>query len=245
LYAGIVGDVLQTRHDRCLSSNMEGNVKRYATIAVLMGVAMLAQVSTASAQRWGRGATPQSGVCFYENINFGGRYFCTRVGQSTASVPPGMNDKISSVRVFGRAAVTVYRDPSFRGQSRFIDSNASDLRGLGFNDRISSYTVDAGRRGNRNRTANNGAYRAAPNRGRVATTGSQRSRQDAESLVRQSYRSVLGRDPDPSGLSSWTDQVVQNNWTQQDLENALRQSDEYRQRNNGNGNGVTRGDRRR
>jgi hypothetical protein len=46
--------------------------------------------------------------------------------------------------------------------------------------------------------------------------------------VRRSYRSVLGRDPDASGLRSWTEQVMNNNWTQRDLENALRQSDEYR-----------------
>jgi hypothetical protein len=52
---------------------------------------------------------------------------------------------------------------------------------------------------------------------------------DAEQIVRRSYRSVLGRDPDASGLRSWTEQVVNNNWTQRDLENALRQSDEYRE----------------
>jgi hypothetical protein len=217
-------------------------MKRYTTIAILMGAAILAQVSTASAQRWGRGATPQSGVCFYEDINFGGRYFCTPAGQSTTAVPSGMNDKISSVRVFGNAAVTLYGDPSFRGQSKFIDSNATDLRGLGFNDRISSYTVDAGRRGyNGNGTVNNGAYGNARNRGQVGTNGTRWNYRDAESVVRRSYHSVLGRDPDPSGLSSWTDQVVRNNWTQRDLENALRQSDEYRAlRNNGNGNGARR-----
>ena len=104
---------------------------------------------------------------------------------------------------------------------------------MGFNDRISSYSVDAGRRGyNRN---GNGVAR-----------GTRWNYREAESVVRQSYRSVLGRDPDPSGLSSWTDQVVRNNWTQRDLENALRQSDEYRAlRNNGNGNGEPRRNRRR
>jgi hypothetical protein len=54
------------------------------------------------------------------------------------------------------------------------------------------------------------------------------SYRDAEQIVRRSYRSVLGRDPDPSGLRNWTEQVVDNNWNQQDLERALRQSDEYR-----------------
>ena len=36
-------------------------MKRYTTIAMLMGAALLAQVSTASAQRWGREATPRAG----------------------------------------------------------------------------------------------------------------------------------------------------------------------------------------
>jgi hypothetical protein len=221
-------------------------MKRYTTIAVFVSTAILAQVSTVAAQRWGRGATPQSGVCFYEDINFGGRYFCTPAGQSTTSVPSGMNDTISSVRVFGNAAVTLYRDPSFRGQSKSIDSNATDLRGLGFNDRISSYSVDARRVYNRNGTVNDGVYGPPRNRGQIGTNGTRWNYREAESVVRQSYHSVLGRDPDPSGLSSWTDQVVRNNWTQRDLENALRQSNEYRAlRNNGNGNGVARGHRRR
>jgi len=222
-------------------------MKRYTTIAVLMGAALLAQVSTASAQRWGRGATPQSGVCFYEDINFGGRYFCTPVGQTTTSVPSGMNDRISSVRVFGNAAVTLYRDPNFRGQSRLIDSNAPDLRGLGFNDLISSYSVDPGRRGyDRNGAVDNGPFGNARNQGRVGTNGTRWNYREAESVVRRSYRSVLGREPDASGLSSWTDQVVRNNWTQQDLENALRQSDEYRAlHDNGNGDGSRRANRRR
>jgi hypothetical protein len=93
-------------------------MKRYTTIAMLMGAALLAQVSTASAQRWGREATPRAGVCFYEDINFNGRYFCSPVGSVTEGVPSGMNDRISSVRVFGNAVATVYRDPNLRGQAK-------------------------------------------------------------------------------------------------------------------------------
>ena len=220
-------------------------MRRYSTIALLVGAGLLVQASTASAQRWGRGPTPRSGVCFYEDVNFRGRYFCTAAGQSTTAVPRGMNDRISSVRVFGRAAVTVYGDSSFRGQARLIDSSASDLRGLGFNDRISSYTVDEGRRGYyRNRAVNDRDYDFSRNRGAIGTSGRD-NYQDAESIVRQSYRAVLGRDPDPSGLASWTDQVIRNNWTAQDLENALRQSDEYRLRNNGDINGAPGRNRRR
>jgi Peptidase inhibitor family I36/Domain of unknown function (DUF4214) len=196
------------------------------TTALVLGSACPTDVAPAYAQRWGREATPRSGICFYEDINYGGRYFCSPVGASTSRVSSGNNDEISSIRIFGDAVATVYRDPNFRGQARVIDSNVSDLRSLGFNDRISSYQVDSAR-GNWSRDA-----RRSPNvpYGRTVQPNESRwSYRDAEQIVRRSYRSVLGRDPDPSGLRSWTEQVINNNWTQRDLEYALRQSDEYRE----------------
>jgi hypothetical protein len=196
------------------------------TTALVLGASSLMVAAPAHAQRWGREATPRAGVCFYENINFGGRYFCSPAGTSTSQLSSVNNDEISSVRIFGDAAVTVYRDPNFRGQSRVIDANLNDLRSLGFNDRISSYQVDFGR-GYSSRDARrypNGQY------GRnVQPNTSRWSYRDAEQMVRRSYRSVLEREADPAGLRSWTEQVIDNNWTQRDLENALRQSDEYRQ----------------
>ena len=88
-------------------------------------------------------------MCFYRDINFGGQYFCASVGDTTEQVPPGMNDQISSIRVFGNAEVTVFRDRSFQGQSRRFDSDVRDLRDAKLNDRISSFRV--GRRGSYNR----------------------------------------------------------------------------------------------
>src|SRR5215510_15824735 len=207
------------------------------TTALVLGAACLINVAPAYAQRWGREATPRSGVCFYEDINYGGRYFCSSAGASESRVSSGNNDEISSIRIFGDAVATVYRDPNFRGQSRVVNSSVSDLRSFGFNDRISSFQVDSGR-GNWSRDTRqypNGQYgrdtRQYPNGqyGRTVQPNASRwSYRDAEQVVQRSYRSVLGRDPDPSGLRSWTEQVINNNWTQRDLENALRQSDEYR-----------------
>jgi hypothetical protein len=206
-------------------------MKRYTTIAMFVGAALLTFVPTASAQRWGRGATPRSGVCFYEDINFGGRYFCSPAGSTTSSVPSGMNDRVSSVRVFGNAVVTLYRDPNLRGQAKTVDYDVPDMRREGFNDRVSSYVVDAGRFG----AARNGNVRG----------GSAWTYREAEAIVRRSYRSVLGRNPDPQGLRSWTDQVMRNNWSERDLEYALRQSDEYRALRGGNGVSGTAVPRRR
>jgi hypothetical protein len=205
---------------------------RRMTTAVVVSAAVLIGVAPAYAQRWGRGATPRSGVCFYEDINFGGRYFCSAAGESTSRVSSGNNDEISSIRIFGDAVATVFRDPNFRGQSRVFNSSVSDLRSFGFNDRISSYEVASGR-GNWSRDTrqypNARQYPNFPNERTVQPNVSRWSYRDAEQMVRRSYHSVLGRDPDPSGLRNWTEQVMNNNWTQRDLENALRQSDEYRQ----------------
>jgi hypothetical protein len=202
------------------------------TTALVLGAACLINVAPAYAQRWGRGATPRSGVCFYEDINYGGRYFCSAVGESTPRVSSGNNDEISSIRIFGDAVATVFRDPNFRGQSRVFNSSVSDLRSFGFNDRISSYEVDSGR-GNWARDTrqypNARQYPNFPNDRTVQPNASRWSYRDAQQMVRRSYQSVLGRDPDPAGLRNWTEEVMNNNWTQRDLENALRQSDEYRQ----------------
>ena len=210
-------------------------MRRSLTLGLVLGAAFVTNIAPAYAQRWGREATPRAGVCFYEDINYGGRYFCSPVGGTSTDVPSAINDRISSVRVFGNSEVTVYRDSNLRGQSRVIDSNLSDLRSLGFNDRVSSYVVESYRANSSRavpRYGNNVPYGADVPYGTVQQPRANRwTYREAESIVRRSYRSVLGRDPDPAGLQSWTRQVINSNWTQQDLEYALRQSDEYRQLN--------------
>jgi hypothetical protein len=207
-------------------------MRRFVMLGLVLGATVFINISPAYAQRWGRAATPRAGACFYEDINYNGRYFCSSIGETSANVPSGINDRISSIRLFGNAIVTVYRDPNLRGQSRLVNADLNDLRSLGFNDRISSYVVDTYRGNNSGRAVprNNGAYGSNVPYGTVQQpNGSRWNYRAAENMVRRSYNDVLGRDPDPSGLQSWTQTVVNNNWTQQDLENALRQSPEYRE----------------
>jgi hypothetical protein len=124
------------------------------TRVFLATVALLTIAASASAQiRWGREAVPRSGACFYEDAGFRGRYFCARPGDRLSSIPEGMGDHISSIRTFGEAEVTVFRDRSFRGDSaRFFD-DIVNLRNQGWNDTISSILVSrraiawGGRRG--------------------------------------------------------------------------------------------------
>jgi Peptidase inhibitor family I36/Beta/Gamma crystallin len=118
------------------------------SIVCVIGLFCLFRAEAASAQpRWGRERLPQAGACFYEDINYGGRYFCVRPGERLGSLPPGMGDKISSLRLVGSAEVTVFRDSNMRGRSARFSSDVRDLRREGWNDQISSIDVGSGDRG--------------------------------------------------------------------------------------------------
>ena len=104
----------------------------------------------ASAQVWGHGDRPRDGACFYRDYNFRGDYFCVRAGERLSSVPPGFNDRIRSIRVFGDAGVRVFNDVNFRGVHSLL--RGDDARNLheirvpddpskNWADRISSIAV--------------------------------------------------------------------------------------------------------
>ena len=109
------------------------NASVWAMCALLVGSA------DAAAQMQGRSAPPRNGVCFYEDINYGGEYFCTNTETATGLLE--MNDRISSIRVFGNAEVTVYQDRNFAGRSQTFTGDVRDLRSGGWNDTITSFRV--------------------------------------------------------------------------------------------------------
>jgi hypothetical protein len=116
------------------------------SVAVLMGLSALCLAQSAFAQpRWGRERMPNQGACFYEDADFRGRYFCVRPGDRLSSIPTGMGDKISSVRVLGSSEVTVFRDSNMRGRSARFISDVRNLKSEGWNDQISSMDVANGR----------------------------------------------------------------------------------------------------
>jgi Peptidase inhibitor family I36 len=119
-------------------------------VVFAIGLSSLYGATAASAQaRWGRERMPQRGACFYEDRNFGGRYFCVRPGEDLRSLPSGMGDRVSSIRLLGASEVTVFKDSDMRGRSAFFARDVSDLRSGGWNDQISSVAVS---------TSNTGAY---------------------------------------------------------------------------------------
>src|SRR5258705_5817024 len=87
--------------NRPVSPDLTGGfMRRSLTLGLVLGAAFVTNIAPAYAQRWGREATPRAGVCFYEDINYGGRYFCLPVGGTNADVPSAVHEPVSSVRVF-------------------------------------------------------------------------------------------------------------------------------------------------
>lgn len=71
-------------------------------------------------------------------------------------------------------------------------------------------------------------------RGRQRGAGSYGSnaaitREQAQAVVRSAYQNVLGREPDP-GSAGYVERVFNDHWSQQQVENELRNSVEYRQK---------------
>jgi hypothetical protein len=95
-----------------------------ALMAVGVGI-VLALPAVANAQRWGRERFPQSGACFFNDSNYRGEYFCVAAGANVGAVPDDMNDRISSVRIFGRAAVTVFDSWFCGGSAVFVATSGT------------------------------------------------------------------------------------------------------------------------
>lgn len=175
-------------------------------------VALLLAATPARAQRWGHGDRPRDGVCFYEDRDFRGDYFCVDTGDSVSSLPKGMNDKISSIQVFGRAEATVFRDVRYQGNSARFGFDVPDLRREGWNDTISSIRV----RSTSDERGSSNDRRPSPG--------------DADAIVRRSYRDLLGRDPDAAGLRQYRARILDDGWTEEAVRDDIRKSPEYRQK---------------
>jgi hypothetical protein len=81
-------------------------------------------------------------ICVYEDVNYGGRSQCWSADEEERNLQGrGWNDRISSIRVFGRARVEVYRDADYRGQRLRLDRDAPDLGAINWSDQISSFQV--------------------------------------------------------------------------------------------------------
>jgi hypothetical protein len=187
------------------------------TLVAAVVLVSCASATTAWAQRWGRPQTPANGACFYKDANYVGDYFCVGAGDDYSSIPNGLNDGISSIRIFGRAQVVVYKDHRFKGKSERFDRDVRNLREEGWNDRISSLRVDGHGHG-----GGGGYYPGRPPGGGYG---------NVDAVIRRAYRDILDREPDQQGLRLYRSRMLDDGWSERQVRDALRSSPEYRQQN--------------
>src|SRR5262245_23927291 len=185
---------------------------RLTTAGVAIGV-LIASAAAASDQKWGYGPTPRSGACFYKDKDFNGDYFCARSGESIREMSDGMNNKISSIRMFGGVEVLIYQDSKFEGRSGRYNYDVRDLKREGWNNLISSFRVRGGSYG--------GGYPGGPEGGY----------NNPDAIVRRAYQDILNREPDQQGLRQYRSRIIDDGWTEADVREALRNSPEYKQQN--------------
>jgi len=90
-----------------------------------------------------------AGACFYKDINYSGEYFCMRRGESYPNLPPGYNDRISSIKVMHGSEITLYNDSNFGGRRGITRRDIPNLKGWRtaddptrtWNDRVSAIQV--------------------------------------------------------------------------------------------------------
>jgi hypothetical protein len=83
------------------------------------------------------------GICVYEFADYRGRSECWPAGEDVINLNrfENWNDRISSIRVYGRARARVHRDAQFRGGHVEIARDVRDLVSIGWDDQISSIEV--------------------------------------------------------------------------------------------------------
>jgi len=194
---------------------------RPLALALLAGAMTLSIPAAARAQQ-----TPRVGVCFYEDADYRGNHFCAAAGEEQPSVQD-WNDRISSIRVFGGAQVEVFSNIDYKGTARRISGSTPNLAEQDLNDQISSFRVIGtrgyDRYGNNNRYGDNNQY--GDRYGQYGQYGNA----NPERIVRRAYQDILSRDPDPEGMRLYRSKIIDEGWTETDVRDSLRQSDEYRQ----------------
>jgi Peptidase inhibitor family I36 len=190
--------------------------RRRGAVAWMGGALVLLAAPVVQAQHWGREEFPRTGACFFQDPNFKGDYFCVNAGRDYSSLPSGMNDKISSIQVFGGAEVTVFQDARFEGRSTRFRGDVRNLKDEGWNDLLSSLRVSS--RG------------GSSGHGGSGHGSSRYSSADADRIVRRAYEDILDRQPDTAGLRLYRSRIIDDGWSEQQVREALRKSPEYKEK---------------
>lgn len=129
------------------------------------------------------------------------------------SVSTSWNDRISSLRVEVRRRDEPKAEPEVVIKRAYLDLLGREPDPAGLRD-YRSLIIDQG-------------WTETMVRDNLRR-GDEFRREGADRIVRRAYLDVLGRAADPEGLGFYRGKVMEKNWNEGDVRDALRQSDEYR-----------------
>jgi hypothetical protein len=187
-----------------------------------LSVALLG-LNVAAFAQFGRPPAVAGRVILFENANYRGGYLVLAVGQNVENLAQvqfnnrtNANDRISSVRIEGNAAVLLFESARFGGQMLRLTESVPNLADRmtpdgkrSWNDSVSSVAVEPAGRGGR---------------GGGATA-------DPEAVVKRVYNDLLGRDPDAAGLRTYRSFIIDQGWTEAMVRDAVRNGAEFKERN--------------
>jgi Peptidase inhibitor family I36 len=93
---------------------------------VVVGLCAVSGADAAVQYDRGNDRARRDQVCVYKDINYQGAEQCYSAGDEIGNLG-AQSRSISSIRVYGRATVTVYENTTFRGHSAEFTSDVSDL----------------------------------------------------------------------------------------------------------------------
>jgi hypothetical protein len=91
-------------------------------LCTMFGLAALAPFAADAQDR-----SERDQVCVYEHAGYGGWEQCFGVGDEIADMGD-RRDQVSSIRIRGRAEITLYEHPSFQGNRVDVSSSVPDVR---------------------------------------------------------------------------------------------------------------------
>ncbi len=172
-------------------------------------------------------------VILFEHAGFRGGALVLYAGESIENMSGAtfdngskLNDSISSIRIEGDVEVFAYENSRYRGDALRMTESARDLTGrpvagglsVNWNDRISSIKVERLR----------GRDDRGPGRPDYNRPGDDRLRGDPEKIIRDSFKDLLGRDPDTGELRDFRSRMKDQGWTERMLRDHLRTEEHYR-----------------
>jgi hypothetical protein len=114
-----------------MTTHLRRSNARFGFTAVVIAIIGLGVSTSAQSRRNG------GGVTVYTNPNFGGQSASFRDDTPTL-VPFGLNDKVSSIDIRAGETWEVCQDVNYGNRCQILSGSVSDLRSMGWNDRISS-----------------------------------------------------------------------------------------------------------